>query len=131
MHPRLYAIIKSFYSVANDTEEYFYRKACRYYSEKFSTPLIEVLKMSQVHVFLNYYESILDSKTDEEFFDAYIETLRPDLIKENEEEINKIVDIINKRESLRKQSLPKAQNKQEEPLPSISFEYEDSDEDDV
>jgi len=130
MTPRLYAIIKSFYSVGTDTEDYLYRKACRYYSEKFSTPLMEVLKLSQVHVFLNYYESILDTKTDEEFFDAYIENLRPDLIKENEEEINKIVDIINKREANRKQSLPKAP-KQEEPLPSVSFQYEESDEDNI
>lgn len=59
-----YSAIKAeaLYNSTIGTEEYFWRQVCRYYSEHFHTPLMQVYKLSAPHVLQNYYESIFETK---------------------------------------------------------------------
>lgn len=43
-------------SVENPDYDAFYRRTCRWYSEKFSTPLPDVMALDTVHVLQTYYE---------------------------------------------------------------------------
>lgn len=43
-------------AVENPDFDAFYRRTCRWYSEKFSTPLPQVMDLDPIHVFQTYYE---------------------------------------------------------------------------
>lgn len=43
-------------AVENPDFDAFYRRICRWYSEKFSTALPEVINLDPIHVFQTYYE---------------------------------------------------------------------------
>jgi hypothetical protein len=51
-------------SIAMRDGEYFYRKVCRYYSEKFHTPLTQVYDLPWPFVFQNYIEHIVENNRD-------------------------------------------------------------------
>jgi hypothetical protein len=66
-------------SVALKDSEYFTRKVCRYYSEKFHTPLAEVLNLPWPFVFTNYIEHILETNnTKEEIYNIVVDVFYPE-----------------------------------------------------
>lgn len=66
-------------SVALKDPEYFTRKVCRYYSEKFHTPLTDVYNLPWVFVFTNYIEHIIETNnTKEDIYNIAIEVFYPE-----------------------------------------------------
>ncbi len=66
-------------SIALKDPEYFTRKVCRYYSEKFHTPLIEVHKLPWAFVFTNYIEHIIESNNSrKEIYDLSVDICYPE-----------------------------------------------------
>lgn len=130
-----YSIIKAFYNISHNETDYLYRKICRYYSSTFHTPLPTVLKLPTGHVLLNYYEHLLENRTDEEFFNSLIESLRPDLVEQEEADIQEFIRNIEKRELERNQ--PKSLTEVPETLPEtpkmpdVAFSYDDISEDEI
>lgn len=72
----------------NSDVEFSYRNICRWYSEKYNTPLYDVIyKLPMSFVLQQYYESIVNDMDYNEVFDLTCDSL-PDLIdlkKEQEE----------------------------------------------
>jgi hypothetical protein len=71
-------------SVEKPTYEDFYRKVCRWYSTKFSTPLTEVEDMAEEHVLRHYFEdnySALYESDESESKQAY-ERVRESIISD-------------------------------------------------
>lgn len=67
---------------------YFYRKICRWYSEKFHTPLHQVLEGSVVswdEIMQHYYESSIENLSYNEAFDMAITEYLPEFANEFEE----------------------------------------------
>jgi hypothetical protein len=92
-------------AVALRDPEYFQRKVCRYYSEKFHTPLIEVYELPWPFVFTNYLEHIIEvNNGKKEIYDLAIDICYPE-IKENEEEaLQKRIKEIEAEEELKRQA---------------------------
>jgi hypothetical protein len=92
-------------AVALRDPEYFQRKVCRYYSEKFHTPLIEVYKLPWPFVFTNYLEHIIEvNNGKKEIYDLAIDICYPE-IKENEEEaLQRRIKEIETEEELKRQA---------------------------
>ena len=66
-------------SVALKDPEYFYRRVCRYYSEKFHTPLTEVYKLAWPFVFNNYLEHVIETNnTKEDVYNLAIDICYPE-----------------------------------------------------
>ena len=66
-------------SVALKDSEYFTRKVCRYYSEKFHTPLTEVYNLPWAFVFTNYIEHIIETNnTKEDIYNIAIDVFYPE-----------------------------------------------------
>lgn len=57
------------------TYESTWRKMCRSYSKKFSTPLQDVLKMDPEHVVLNYYEDDMEDVDVEDKIDKILDLI--------------------------------------------------------
>lgn len=70
--------ILSIKSVYKKDPEYFQRRVCRYYSEKFHTPLTEVLELPWPFVFQNYLEHVVENNnTQQEILDLAKEICYP------------------------------------------------------
>lgn len=70
-------------------EMYFYRKICRWYSEKFHTPLHEVMEGSVVmwnDILKHYYESQLENMTHNEIYELAITEYLPEFADEFEKD---------------------------------------------
>jgi len=66
-------------SVALKDSEYFTRKVCRYYSEKFHTPLTDVYNLPWAFVFTNYIEHIIETNnTKEDIYNIAIDVFYPE-----------------------------------------------------
>lgn len=66
-------------SVALKDSEYFTRRVCRYYSEKFHTPLMEVYSLPWAFVFTNYIEHIIETNnTKEDIYNIVIDVFYPE-----------------------------------------------------
>jgi hypothetical protein len=66
-------------SVALKDPEYFTRKVCRYYSEKFHTPLAEVYALPWAFVFTNYIEHIIETNNSrEEIYNIAVDVFYPE-----------------------------------------------------
>jgi len=107
-------------SVINKNTEYFVRKVCRYYSEKFHTPLKEVHELPWTFVFTNYLEHILENnKTEEDLIELAIDICYPEKRSEEEAEIEDWIKKIeeeeeNKRIEKARQQREKAKREKEE-----------------
>jgi hypothetical protein len=66
-------------SIALKDPAYFYRRVCRYYSEKFHTPLMAVYDLPWPFVFTNYLEHIVESNnTKKEIYELAIDVCYPE-----------------------------------------------------
>ena len=66
-------------SVALKDPEYFTRKVCRYYSEKFHTPLTEVYALPWAFIFTNYIEHIIETNNSrEEIYNIAVDVFYPE-----------------------------------------------------
>lgn len=100
-------------SVALKDPEYFYRRVCRYYSEKFHTPLMEVHKLPWVFVFNNYIEHLIETNNDkEDIYNLAIDICYPEKRKNEEEEIDEWIKQIEAEEEAKRQA---KKQKQENP----------------
>lgn len=80
------------------TEDYLYRKVCRWFSEKFHTPLPTVESLPMPYVLEHYFECVLDPSTSEEGEDDLQEEIMraidPDYDKEEEEDLMEFISLI-------------------------------------
>jgi len=66
-------------AIALRDPEYFNRKVCRYYSEKFHTPLTEVYNLPWAFVFTNYIEHIIENNnTKESIYNLCVDMFYPE-----------------------------------------------------
>lgn len=71
--------ILAFKAVALKDAEYFTRKVCRYYSEKFHTPLAQVYELPWAFVFTNYIEHIIENNNNrEQIYDLAVDIFYPE-----------------------------------------------------
>lgn len=99
-------------SILTNDPEYFHRKVCRYYSEKFHTPLVEVLNMPWAFVFSNYLEHILETNnTKENIYEIATEICYPNRKKEEEEEFEEWVREVEQRAEQEAKSNPQIKQK--------------------
>jgi hypothetical protein len=109
-------------SVALKDAEYFQRRVCRYYSEKFHTPLLEVYELPWPFVFTNYLEHVIESNNGKkEIYDLAVDIFYPEIAKNEEEELQDWIKKIEAEEEA-KQENPHT----EEPdivMESTSFEH--------
>lgn len=77
------------------TADSVWRSLCRYYSNKFHTPLDQVLDMSPEHVILNVYEDQIDDIDVEEKLDVIMEAIYtledPDYESKKSEELDEFI----------------------------------------
>ena len=121
-------------NILGKTEEYFQRKVCRWFSEKYSTPLPDVEKMEWGYLLTHYYEAVLEDMDYNSVFDMaqreYIEEfieedelirqkLEEELVTEQESSIEK------KKAKTNKESLDKPVVKEF----TMSFDDEELDDD--
>ena len=96
-----YLKLKAFNGLLNETDEFFYRKICRWYSKTFCTPLHQVYKLPWDDVLLTYYEDSLDEMGYNRTYDMAIEEYVPEIIeqmeKEDEEFHRQVQEQVNKR----------------------------------
>lgn len=86
-------------SVALKDMEYFHRKVCRYYSQNFHTPLLEVYDLPWPFVFNNYLEHILETGHGQEsLYDLAIDICCPDRRADEEEELQQRIREIEAKE---------------------------------
>lgn len=75
-------------AIALKDPEYFTRRICRYYSEKFHTPLLEVMNLPWPFVFTHYLEHVIESNNSrKEIYDLAIDLCYPEMSNDDEEEI--------------------------------------------
>jgi hypothetical protein len=78
--------LKAYKDYFLQSDEYFHRKICRWYSKTFSTPLHEVLNgvISWEEILTHYYENQLELLSHDDVYDS-LRNVLPDLIKEDEQ----------------------------------------------
>lgn len=100
-------------SVALKDPEYFQRRVCRYYSEKFHTPLLEVYDLSWPFVFTNYLEHIIETNNGEkEIYELAIDICYPEMKENEEQEIQEWIKKIEAREEAKRQAKKKQEEEQ-------------------
>lgn len=100
-------------SIALKDPEYFQRRVCRYYSEKFHTPLMEVYGLPWAFVFNNYIEHLIETNNDkEDIYNLAIDICYPEKRVDEEEEIQDWIKRIEEEEEAKRQA--KKQKKEEE-----------------
>tara|TARA_R100000951_G_C2653160_1_gene185158 strand:+ start:9115 stop:9555 length:441 start_codon:yes stop_codon:yes gene_type:complete len=108
-------------SVALKDMEYFHRKICRYYSQNFHTPLLEVYDLPWPFVFTNYIEHVLETTHGKEgIYNFAIEICYPERMIDDEEEFQKVKERIEAEEEARRQKEKaklEAKKKEEEENP--------------
>lgn len=92
-------------SVALKDAEYFQRRVCRYYSEKFHTPLLEVYELPWPFVFTNYLEHVIESNNGKkEIYDLAVDIFYPEIAKNEEEELQDWIKKIEAEEEAKRQA---------------------------
>ena len=77
------------HGVSLKDSEYFTRKVCRYYSQKFHTPLMEVYDLPWGFVLTNYLEHIVESNnTEEDVYNLAVDICYPELREIEEDTIS-------------------------------------------
>ena len=100
-------------SVALKDPEYFQRRVCRYYSEKFHTPLLEVYDLSWPFVFTNYLEHIIETNNGEkEIYELVIDICYSEMKENEEQEIQEWIKKIEAREEAKRQAKKKQEEEQ-------------------
>lgn len=120
-------------SVALKDMEYFHRKICRYYSNHFHTPLLEVYDLPWPFVFTNYLEHILETNHGQEgIYDLAIDICYPEKRIDDEYHLQQRITEIEAEEEAKRQAIkdranpPKETSSEDEPdieMKSISFEH--------
>lgn len=110
-------------SVALKDSEYFYRKVCRYYSEKFHTPLMEVYEIPWAFVFTNYLEHLIETNHNKEsLYELVIDICYPEKRLDEEQEVEDWIKQIEAEEQAKrraKQNPPNQEKKVETENPHI------------
>jgi uncharacterized membrane protein len=92
-------------SVALKDPEYFYRKVCRYYSEKFHTPLLEVQQLPWPFVFTNYLEHVIETNNGtEDIYNLAIDICYPEKRVSDEDELQSWIKRVEKEEEQKRES---------------------------
>lgn len=92
-------------SISLRDPEYFYRRVCRYYSENFNTPLMEVYELPWAFVFTNYIEHIIETKSSQEdIYDLAVDIHYPEIIENEEEELQDWIRKIEEEEERKRQA---------------------------
>lgn len=100
-------------SVALKDPEYFQRRVCRYYSEKFHTPLLEVYDLSWPFVFTNYLEHIIETNNGKkEIYELAIDICYPEMKENEEQEMQEWIKKIEAREEAKRQAKKKQEEEQ-------------------
>jgi hypothetical protein len=82
------------------SQEYFQRKICRYYSEKFHTPLVEVYSLPWSFVLTNYLEHVIETNnTKDDLYDLAIDICYPEKRDDEEKEIQEWIKKIEKEQA--------------------------------
>ena len=90
-------------SVALKDPEYFQRRICRYYSEKFHTPLMEVYKLPWAFVFNNYIEHLIENNNNkEDIYNLAIDICYPEKREQEEQEIEDWIKDIEAKEEIKR-----------------------------
>lgn len=115
-------------SIVMKDPEYFTRRVCRYYSEKFHTPLLEVHELPWAFVFTNYLEHVVETNNSQkEIYDLALEVIYPEVSKSIEEENIAFAKMIEKQEEERmaKEAEAKAAKIIEEKMKEDNIEMTD------
>lgn len=89
--------IEAVFDILNQSDMYFFRKICRWYSEKFHTPLHQVVSgevVSWDDILLHYYEYQMDQIGYNKVFDMAVQEYVPELAEEYEEENQAFADAL-------------------------------------
>jgi hypothetical protein len=129
--------MEALFNTLNETEIFFYRKVCRWYSEKFHTPLHEVTNggvVSWDEMLLNFYEHTFDNLGYNEVYKLACEDFLPEIKEKHEAENDAFAKAL---EEEQKATMEKAKSKKEnkvdiknkdlEPPPGMSLNFEDED----
>ena len=91
-------------AVALRDPEYFQRKVCRYYSEKFHTPLMEVYELPWPFVFTNYLEHVIEvNNGTKEIYDLAVQVCYPEMVEEEEAAIQRRIKEIEEEEQRKRE----------------------------
>jgi hypothetical protein len=81
---------------------YHYRSICRWYSEKFHTPLHTVEnELPPIYVLRHYYESNFSTMEEEDMERLIFKALNPDWNEDEEEDIQDFIDMVEKEDKAR------------------------------
>ena len=95
-------------SIALKDPEYFQRRVCRYYSEKFHTPLMEVYGLPWAFVFNNYIEHLIETNNDkEDIYNLAIDICYPEKREEMEQETEEWIKQIEAQEQAKREARKK------------------------
>ena len=90
-------------SIALKDNGYFYRRVCRYYSEKFHTPLMSVYDLPWPFVFTNYLEHVIESNnTREDIYNLAIDVCYPEKSVSEEDEMQDWIRRIEEEEAAKR-----------------------------
>ena len=109
--------LKAIEAILTDSEGYFYRKICRWFSEKFNTPLMDVYKIPYPKILQEYYEGPLSELEYNDVYDMASTEYVPELADAYEEENQKFADSLIKEQEetlkrkAKKRALEEAANK--------------------
>ena len=98
-------------AVYRNTPEYFYRKVCRYYSKNFNTPLHEVEELAFSKVLQHYFEDVLESYNPEMFYDVVVQIAYPELLENEEEQLQEQIATWTEEEGVDHEALKKLREK--------------------
>ena len=142
-HVDIYNIkqLEAITSILTKDEGYFHRKVCRWFSEKYSTPLPEVETMEWSYLLTHYYEAALEDMTYNQVFDMAQAQYIDEFMQEDERIRQKLdealvaeqEELLAKKEKKKQQdsSAPSGSVKKTEPtVQSYNMDFEDEDLDD-
>lgn len=84
--------LKAVKAILEESDEFFYRKICRWYSKEFNTELTEVYKLPFPFLLQHYYEDRLDEMDYNELYDFACAELLPEFMKQREDEDQAFAD---------------------------------------
>jgi len=84
--------LRAIEAILTSTDQYFYRKICRWFSETFHTPLLDVYKIPYPKLLQEYYESRLGELDYNDVYDLASTEYVPELADAYEEENTKFAE---------------------------------------
>lgn len=84
--------INALHSVLIGDEPFFYRKMCRYISQKFNISLLEAEKLPVDYILLHYFESQYEEWEEKDLIKLAKELCAPDIADKEEEQIQAVID---------------------------------------